>query len=747
MRSGPSRGASIFVATLAATASLGALLLGLPLPPEALPPASGIVVLDRNGALLTERPGPDGLRASPHRSSAGHAFAQDLVAATLAAEDHRFYLHPGVDPIAVARAAVVNVRAGRVAEGGSTVAQQLARTVWSRPPGLAGKAREAARALRLTAALGREGVLREYLSRTYYGNGAIGVEAAARSYFDRSATAVSLAQAATLAAIPRRPTDLDPRRYPRRVRAARDALLDRMQRIGLADAARVATARAEPIQLTDTSEAGEAPHFTRRVLADGPPAARVRTTLDLALQNTVESIVSEELAPLRSRSVDHAAVVVVDNRSRDVLAYVGSARWGAPDGQVDGAVAPRSSGSALKPFLYALALEEGATLADVVADTPGTWATTHGNWHPENYDHGSGGPVRLREALGRSLNLPAVRLAQRVGVADLHQRLVALGLTTLVERPDHYGLALTLGSADVRLDEVTAAYAALASGGRWRPLRLRTDAPRPSGVPVVRPTAAFAVVDALDDPDARAASFGRDSALEVDFPMAAKTGTSTGWRDNWAFGATPAVTVGVWVGNFDGSPMGEVSGVTGAGPILARVVTAAMEGRSREVFTAPKGLERRAVCRLSGAAPGAWCVGTVEEWVRKDDARATCAWHGADGTALPPAYAAWAVENGYAVRAEASGRGGVRVAYPADKTAFWLDGDRSPGDQAIPLRVNAAGGRTVWYVDRVAVADGPAPFTARWPPTPGDHAIHVEVDGVASEAVRVWVGATQASAP
>jgi len=710
------------------------LLAGLlrPLPAGLLAPAVATRVLDRNGTPLTYRPAPD---RAPGQALGLDELGVDLVAATLAAEDHRFRLHPGVDPIGVARAALHNLRAGRVVEGGSTVTQQLARNLVPRAPGLSGKGSEALLALRLELWLDKDTILAEYLSRVYYGNAALGADAAARLYFDRPPRSLSLAQAATLAAIPRRPADLDPLRFPLRVRDARDAVLRRVELRGLAAPARIAEALAEPLVLSPPAPAGEAPHFVRRVFA---PVPELRTTLDLTLQHAAEAAVAEVLPGLTPHRAHQAAVIVVHNPTREVLAYVGSAAWSASDGQVDGVRAARSPGSALKPFLYGLALDEGATLADVVEDTPGTWSTNHGSWRPENYDHGSAGPVTLREALARSLNVPAVRLAERVGVADLHRRLLALGLTTLGDRPDHYGLSLALGSGEIRLDELAAAYATLASSGRWRPLRFTRDAPRASPTRVMSTAAAFLVADALDDPDARAATFGRASALEPSFPMAAKTGTSTGWRDNWAVGVTPALTVAVWVGNFDGSPMVDISGVTGAGPILERVMAAAMEGRPAESFPSPPGLARRAVCPLSGLLRGTSCPDTREEWLPAAAERPTCDWHTPAGTAVPSSLAAWAGQNGVSVRADG---GAVAVVAPAHGTTWWLDPSRPASDQAIPLVARAPAGTTaVWEVDNVPVATVPAPFNARWVPTPGDHRITVTVDGARSGPATVWVG-------
>ncbi len=703
-----------------------------PLPADLLAPVGGTEVLDRNGARLAYRAAPE---RAPGQPLTRDAFGEDLVAATLAAEDHRFRWHLGVDPVGVARAAWNNARAGRVVEGGSTLTQQLARNLVPRGPGVTGKLGEALLAIRLEAWCSKDEILAEYLSRVYYGNAAIGADAAARLYFDRPPRALSLAQAATLAALPRRPADLDPLRFPLRVRDARDRVLRRLLARGNVDPARVAEALAEPLALTSPAPTGEAPHLVRRVFA---PVPRIRTTLDLALQHVAEDTVREVLADIADHRARHAAVVVVHNPTREVLAYVGSGNWRAADGQVDGVQAPRSPGSALKPFLYGLALEEGATLADVVDDTPGTWTTTHGSWHPENYDRGSAGPITLRAALARSLNVPAVRLAEQVGVADLHRRLVRLGLTTLTERPAHYGLSLALGGGEVRLDELAAAYATLASDGRWRPLRYTLDAPRPAPVRVMTPSSAFLVADALDDDDARAPAFGRASVLEPAFAMAAKTGTSTGWRDNWAVGVTPAITVAVWVGNFDGGPMTDISGITGAGPILARVMSAAMEGREPASFTAPPSLARRAICPLSGLSRGAACPTTRDEWLPVATTRPTCDWHGPDGLTVPATFSAWAGRAGVAVR---EGAAPVTVAAPTNGATYWLDPTRPAADQAIPLVAQApAGGIAVWAIDGASVATAGPPFLARWVPRPGDHEVTVTVDGVRSAPVRIWVG-------
>lgn len=683
-----------------------------PIPPELLRPERGWRVVDREGGVLAE---------AGAREPVIERWSADLAAATIAAEDHRFALHPGIDPVGIARAAWVDLRAGAPVQGGSTITQQLARAVAPRAPGLLGKLGEALLAVRIEAWTTKREVLAAYLEQVFYGHGATGADVAARTFFDRGIESLSLAQAATLAALPRKPSALDPYRFPLRAREARDRVLDRMLRHGMVDPGRAELARAEPLVVVPPRVESAAPHFVRRVLGDGRDT--IATTLDRALQADVEAIVRAQLASLQGRGVDHAAVIVADTRTREVLAYVGSGSWAAPDGQVDGAMSPRSPGSALKPFLYALAVERGRSMADVVADVPGSWTTTHGRWSPANYAGDARGPVLLGRALGESLNIPAVRLLEEVGVDAMLGRLRDLGITTLQRTSSQLGLGLVLGGGEIRLDQLVAAYAALGDGGRFAELRFTRAEPLRRRRAISR-EAAFVIADVLDRADARAGAFGSESVLEPPFPAATKTGTSTGWRDNWALGVTPDVTVGAWVGNFDGRPMLDVSGVTGAGPILAAALERATRDRSRRGFAPPSTLEARAVCAMSGGAPAARCPGTVEAWLPRGQARAPCGWHG-DGERV----------------AVLGGADGVSVAYPSDGAVFWLDAGIPVEDQAIALRATApAGGVARWEVDGAVVAEVGVADAARWVPRTGEHRVRVTVDGERSREVVVRVG-------
>lgn len=729
--------------------------------PELPEPRDTPTVLDRYGQPIGERPEPGTASARPLRE-----LPENLEICLLAAEDHRFRSHPGIDPIAILRASRRNLAAGEVVEGGSTITQQLARLAWERPPGLPGKVWEASVALRLELRHSKDALLQAYADRVYLGNLAWGVEAGSRVYFDKSAASLSLAEAALLAALPRRPAALDPWEHPEAALAARGRVLDRIEDLRWVPAETLAEARQEPLGLRERPPWSRAPHFVRTLeLGQG----ELRTTLDLNLQVEVERLLRERLDELSERGATQAAVVVVDRETAGILAYVGSRDWEGEGGQVDGVRALRSPGSALKPFAYQLALEQGEiTLATVLSDLPGTWSTSHGSWSPTNYDERSLGPLRARQALATSRNLPAVRVTEAVGVASLHRRLQDLGLTSLDERPDHYGLGLILGGGDVRLDQLAEAYLALASGGLHRPLRRQRGERLPEPRRVMDPAAAWLVLDALDDPNARLAAFGADSVLEPESPLAAKTGTSVGWRDNWAVGVSPELVVAVWVGNFDGAPMAEVSGARGAGPLLRAVVELATRDLDG-AFDRPEGLEIVRVCPLSGQRAGPLCGGLDEHFLLGTAPRQTCSWHRSvqvdEGGALaqrcpgarevqviawPPVYQAWATDSDQPRWPEIdhscepgtwTDEAGAEplILSPPDGVTYWLSSDRPAEQQAIPLRAGGVGAGTLWRVDGQAVAEG---RSGRWTPTPGGHRVELWQGEELLGSVQIHVGAS-----
>ena len=585
----------------------------VPLPAGlASPPAPSLLLTDRENRPLRELP-IDG-----HYARAAVPIGEIplvLQQATIAAEDRRFLSHRGVDFLAAFRAlgSQLGLRhAGEHRSGGSTITEQLIKLAEPRPRTLRAKLYEAVQALRLEQVWSKDRILAAYLNRLDYGNLNVGCVQAARAYFGKPLADLSPAECALLAGLPQSPTRLNPYHHPDRARQRQAWVLARMAVGGSLPADTLARALAETPHLLPRARVFDAPHFTTRLLAELPRATLTeaggetgltRTTLDLELNRFVADHLRQHVAGLRAEHVGNGAVVVIDNRSAEVRALVGSADFASPrGGQIDGTWARRSPGSTIKPFTYLLAFEHGATPADLVADLPAEFPARSAIYRPENYSHRYYGPMRLRPALANSLNISAVKVlaGPAGGPAVLQRRLREAGLTTLPLAADHYGLGLTLGNAETRLLELTNAYAALARLGEYRPWRLLPTDPAPPGTPWCDPRAAYLVADILADNTARALSFGVDSNLHWSFRVACKTGTSTDFRDNWAIGYTPEFTVGVWVGNFDGRPMVNVSGVTGAGPLLHEVFERLHAVRATTWYEPPPGVVARTVHRVTG---------------------------------------------------------------------------------------------------------------------------------------------------
>lgn len=605
--------------------------------PGALAPVPEPLVLDREGQVLRLVPDAQGRKAV--QLPAG-PIPPLVAAAFVAAEDQRFWRHPGVDALAVARAAGQNLTARRIVSGASTLTQQLARLTYPAPRTFRCKVVEMVRSLRIEGTLAKEDILRCYLNRVPLGGNLVGVETGALAYFGKPAAGLSAAEAALLAALAKAPTALRPN-GPRRARLLerQQWVLGRMSRLRYLNPQELAAARQEPLTFQGVGGGApifpfRAPHFVQLALAReggvAAPHGRLQTTLDLSLQRRAEAAVRSHRAQLLKAGASQAAAVAVDNRNLTVLALVGSHRYGPRDqGFVNGAAALRSPGSTLKPFLYAQALDQGFTTAQVMEDVERRYRTPRGEFHPANFDRAAHGPVPFREALGNSLNLSAVHLLNLVGPEPYYDTLTKLDLINHPERgPEHYGLGLVVGNPEVSLLQLAAAYAALANGGVYRPLRLRMDEPGEAGVQVFSPQAAYIVSDILADPLARGRVFGGSQAMNPLQRLSLKTGTSTRYRDSWCVAYSPEYTIAVWVGNFNGRPTARLSGASGAAPIVADLAREVFGGSFPGEFPRPEGIVDRQVCAFSGLLPGPGCLHQRRElFVAGTQPTQTCTFH------------------------------------------------------------------------------------------------------------------------
>ena len=771
----------IFQAVLFACAAalcVGAAFVAAPLPAGLIDyrAISSVRLLDRNGGLLREiKSSADG-RSTPLKSSEIPAQVRD---AFLAAEDHRFFQHLGISPTALVRAAWQDARAGKIIAGGSTISMQLARTLVPRERNFLGKAKESLWALRLEAHLSKDEILTQYLNRVPFGNNTFGLEAASQLYFARAAQHLSLGQAAALAALPRGPSAYNPYRRPEALELRRQWVLGRLHETGLASLEAVVQARVTPLDLTAFEATFRAPHFVEYVVSHLTAwglkdATVVKTSLDPQLQPQVEQLMHEELARLSDRRVGSAAAVVVDNESGEVLAYQGSIDFfdDVSGGQNDGIQMRRQPGSALKPFVYAQAFGQGFTPATVIADLETHFSAQKGTWSPKNYDRKTHGPVRAREALANSYNVPAVKVAEAIGPTGLLTLLRRAGFESLHESAEHYGLGLVLGNGEVSLWEAARAYRGLAQGGVVRPLRPVLQAWGADGAELTRkaeleprrfarPQAVALVTHVLQDNAARARAFGLDNALRLPFPTAAKTGTSKGYSDNWTVGFTHERTVAVWAGNFDGAPMIRVSGITGAGPIFRRVMTEAMAGTTPAPLVDERGLTTARICPLSGRLAGRHCPAQMEEhFASGTEPTEGCQMHDASSPHLPPELATkclqlearqgrlvdlgvdyydWAQAQGLAeepwlaaaCRGQVADGAAPRILFPVNGDEFVLLSDLPLKDQAIPVRVRATPGvgTLELRVDGQLAQLLTAPFTTRIPALRGAHTISVHAPG------------------
>ena len=533
------------------------------------------VLLARDGTLLGARIADDGQWRFPPTGQVPEKFRRALIAY----EDKRFEQHPGVDPLALARAVRLNLQQGRIVSGGSTLSMQVIRLArGERARGYLDKLIETVLALRLELGHGKAEILALHAAHAPFGGNVVGLEAAAWRYFGRAPDQLSWAEACTLAVLPNSPALIHPGRHRERLQARRDRLLRQLHAQGTLQDLDLTLALREPLPAEPLPLPQQAPHLLETLRAQHPGVERLHSTLDARLQAAASALVRERAAALARQDIHNAAALIVDNQSFEVLAYVGNNEWSVSSERghaVDLIRRPRSTGSILKPLLYAAMLDAGEILpGTLVADVP----TQYGGYMPENFDHGYRGAVPAEVALAQSLNVPAVRMLKQHGVPRFYEYLRQAGMSTLTRKPEDYGLTLILGGAEATLRDVAAMYANMAAiarktgpgaPGPYRRLRLLAGPePATSGAPAeLSPGAAWLTLRALLEV-ARPNEEGHWKSFASSRRIAWKTGTSWGLRDAWAVGSTTRHTVAVWAGNASGEGRAGLTGATAAAPLL-----------------------------------------------------------------------------------------------------------------------------------------------------------------------------------
>lgn len=585
-------------------------------------------ILDRNGSVLydifqDQRRTPVSLDQIP----------MHLRYATIAIEDKNFYKHQGFDPFGMIRGISRVLTLGR-AQGGSTLTQQLVKNaLLTSERSLLRKIKEFVLAVQIEKKYSKDQILELYLNEIPYGGTAYGVEAASEVYFGKNVSELTLVEAAILAGIPQRPSSFSPfSSTPKAYVARAEQVLRRMREDGYitAEDEESAKSQLENVEFQKREASFKAPHFVQyvqkileerygeQVLESG--GLKVTTTLDLELHEKVQNVVSEEIAKVEAQKITNGGAVVINPETGEVLSMVGSKNFNDPDydGQVNVTTALRQPGSAIKPITYVTAFKEGYSPSSLVMDVPTTFPGGIGQpeYKPENYDGKFRGPLQLRYALGNSINVPAVKVLALVGIRDVLQTATDLGITTLPptgETLNRVGLSLTLGGGEVKLLDLTSAYAAFMNGGfRAEPVtilkvedssgRVLEETEPKKGKRVLSEGEAFLVASVLSDNSARSDVFGPNSLLNISGrQIAVKTGTTNDRRDNWTVGGNSQAVVGIWVGNNDNSPMLNVaSGVSGASPIWRRSILEALGGKPIVSFKQPEEVGSMEVDAVSG---------------------------------------------------------------------------------------------------------------------------------------------------
>ena len=676
-----------------------------------------VQVLDRNQVPLTVTYRN---RWNVHDWVPLHEIPAFLRQAFVQSEDRRFYRHGGVDWVARLHAVLQNIGAMGAVRGASTITEQVVRMWHPRPRTLWSRWLEGFEAGRFEKMFSKSEILEFYLNQVPYAGLRRGIVQAARGFFDRDPDTLSPAEMLAMVVMVRAPTRLDVRKRPEMLFHSIQRLAARLLESGIITADLRAALRSPEIRTHEATLPVRADHFlqylvARRLLPGPGKRVRLRTTLDAGLQHRVQAILDSRLQDLKDRGAANGAVLVVDHLRGEILAWAngGTGRDDVAAGRIDAVTTPRQPGSALKPLLYALALEKGWTAATLVDDSPLSEPVGHGLHAYHNYSHTHYGPLRVREALGNSLNIPAVRAIQYVGVDKFLDCLHQLGIHSLQQHPDHYGDGLALGNGEITLLELVQAYTVLARQGIYRPLTCLMDetVAREEIRGVFSAETASLIGNILSDPEARRLEFGNGSLLRFPVQTAVKTGTSSDYRDAWAIAFDYRFTVGGWIGNLDGRAMDGITGAAGPALILRSVLADLNRYQdTRSLYLSPR-LVNIEICRDTGLKADGRCASFGEWFVPGSVPEAAAA---VAATSLP-----------------------IYLRQPAAGMQLAMD-PRIPDDkEAFVFKLAHTSGQTPvdWYVDgRLAGSTSTGEYL--WPLRRGRHSVRARLWPAESERSR-----------
>ena len=661
------------------------------------------------------------------------------IKAFIAAEDQRFFSHIGIDPAAMVRALKENMVQRKIVSGASTLTQQMIRISYPRNRTYSKKFIEVLRSFRAEGHLSKEEILEVYLNRVPMGNNLTGVEAASRIYFTKPSSSLSLHETALLAALPKAPGTLNPYgNNKEKLKARRNWVLKRMHALGFISLDEKLRAERKPILVSEKVFPFDAPHFVE-MLDQNKVSGNTPTTINLILQKRVEQILNSHRKRLKKQKAMQGSVVVIENKTSNVLALVGSMEHSKTDlGFNNGAISKRSAGSTLKPFLYAKALDEGHSPSDTLEDLKRSYISPQGVYRPVNFNRASYGPVSMREALGNSLNQSAIFLINQIGYENFFETISLLGLNNYKDHDaDYYGLGLVIGNLEVQLIQLAAAYATLARGGEFISPRFLKSEPKSFPNRIFSPEASYIITDILSDPSARVLTFGDFFNQKLPFKVALKTGTSTHYRDSWIVGYTHEYTIAIWIGNFDGSPTNGLTGAKGGGPIFIDILNELYPDSFAARFKKPESVISKTVCSYSGSVPNPSCPQTKKElFISGFEPQEKCQYHSNDKKfhSLPSQYTDWVYKRfknggegkyrlaGFSNNLEnifngsnslddpsKSGKAGIKITSPLTEEVYLLD----PGKTSYEIRLSAIGNAPTqivsWYVNGLEIASTSLP--------------------------------------
>lgn len=694
---------------------------------------SSFIITDRNGIPLRE------VLSRDYKTGVWKPLKEislNMIKATIVKEDKRFFLHNGVDLISVLRAIYENLRYGKIESGGSTITMQVAKILLNyRRVNILKKLTEMIYALKLELYLSKEQILEIYLNRAPYGNQTYGVEAAAQFYFNKPAKDISLGEACILAQIPKAPTLINPLKSYSLIQKNKENLLDKLLRYGLIDSFAYLCAKNEKNMANKKGILFKAPHFVDFLLSQINQKfySNITSTIDYNLQTKLEEMLYTSIKSLRKYNVNQGAIIVMDNKTGEILGMVGSKDYfEEQEGQVNGCISLRQPGSSLKPFLYILALQNGLPMSYLMNDTITEFRLADGTiFAPRNYGDKYHRLVRAREALASSFNVPAVHILEKIGVENFYTFLKKLHFTSLYKKPNFYGLSLSLGAAEIKLIELVNGYRAIANKGIWTPYRfITTEKTNRTGERAFSEEAAYIITNVLLDNSSRIKAFGDDSPLNLPFPCAVKTGTTKNFKDNWCIGFTKMYTVGVWIGNFDGSPMNGVSGVSGAAPLLRDIMIELHREEYPENFEEPGTLVHTMVCARTGMIPKKDCPVIEEIFIPGTEPKDTCLY--CDGLAKSHKAYPYIGDMNYVEKGSKplnNNTNGCRILQPRNGDIFKLDPHIPIRNQGITIRIFADTSIKSYsvYLNGKLLYKNNLNFL--WQPKPGKYLLEAKAEG------------------